>query len=457
MASGNGSTNGSGTYFPNVDPVKYAGPDSRDVLAFRFYDKEAVILGKKMKDWLRFSVCFWHTFRGSGADPFGRPTITRHFEGDDGTDSMENALRRVEAAFELFTKLGVEYYSFHDVDVAPEGATMAETHANLEKVTDRMLELQKETGVKLLWGTANLFSHPQYMNGAATNPDPLVFMRAATQVKFAMDATHKLGGEGFVFWGGREGYMHILNTDMVQEMNNYARMLKLAIAYKEKIGFSGQILVEPKPREPMKHQYDYDVQTVIGFLREHGLETDVRLNVEPNHTQLAGHEFEHDIVLAAKLGMLGSIDANTGSESLGWDTDEFITDQTRATMLCKVIIEMGGFQQGGLNFDAKVRRESTDLEDFFIAHVASMDALAKGLRNAARLISEGHLSSMLEERYAGWASSLGTQIGSGELPLDRIAEMYTTVHEHEERNGKAHGTTSAKQEKFIAVFNHYIS
>nr|AYC35489.1 xylose isomerase [Thraustochytrium sp. ONC-T18] len=437
-------------FFPEVAKVEYAGPESRDVLAYRWYNKEEVVMGKKMKEWLRFSVCFWHTFRGNGSDPFGKPTITHRFAGDDGSDTMENALRRVEAAFELFVKLGVEFYSFHDVDVAPEGKTLKETNENLDKITDRMLELQQETGVKLLWGTANLFSHPRYMNGGSTNPDPKVFVRAAAQVKKAIDVTHKLGGEGFVFWGGREGYMHILNTDMVREMNHYAKMLKMAIAYKKKIGFGGQILVEPKPREPMKHQYDYDVQTVIGFLRQHGLENEVSLNVEPNHTQLAGHEFEHDVVLAAQLGMLGSVDANTGSESLGWDTDEFITDQTRATVLCKAIIEMGGFVQGGLNFDAKVRRESTDPEDLFIAHVASIDALAKGLRNASQLVSDGRMRKMLQDRYAGWDEGIGQKIEIGETSLEDL-EAHCLQDDTEPVK------TSAKQEKFLAVLNHYIS
>mmetsp|Transcript_12991 Transcript_12991/g.25209 ORF Transcript_12991/g.25209 Transcript_12991/m.25209 type:complete len:441 (+) Transcript_12991:189-1511(+) len=439
-----------GEFFPEVGKIEYKGPGSNDVLSYRWYNPDEEILGKKMKDWLKFSVCFWHTFRGVGMDPFGKPTITSRFQGDDGSDSVENALRRVDAAFELFTKLGVEYYSFHDVDVSPEGATLKETNENLDKITDRMLELQKKTGVKLLWGTANLFTNPRYMNGGSTNPDPNVFIRAAAQVKKAIDVTHKLGGQGFVFWGGREGYMHILNTDVVREMNHYAQMLKMAIAYKKKIGFDGQILVEPKPREPMKHQYDYDVQTVIGFLREHGLEKEVLLNVEPNHTQLAGHEFEHDFIFAAKLGMLGSIDANTGSESLGWDTDEFITDQTHATLLCRTIIEMGGFKKGGLNFDAKVRRESTDPEDLFIAHVASMDALAKGLRNAAKLVDEGRMAKMLAERYAGWDSGLGKRIEDGQSSLDELED-------HALQNDEEPAKTSAKQEKFIAVLNQYIS
>jgi len=436
-------------FFEGISRIEYKGPESRDVLSYRFYNPDEILMGKEMREWLRFSVCWWHTFRGNGLDPFGSPTIKRPW--DDGTDSMENALRRVRVAFEMFTKLGVEFYTFHDVDVSPQGATLKETNQNLEKVTDFMLEMQGKTGLKPLWGTANLFSHPRYMNGGSTNPDPAVFIRAAAQVKKAMDVTHKLGGQGFVFWGGREGYMHTINTDMKREMNHYAEMLKMAVKHKKEIGFKGQILVEPKPREPSKHQYDYDVQTVLGFLREHGLENEVRLNVEPNHTQLAGHEFEHDVIMAAQLGVLGSIDANTGSESLGWDTDEFILDQTRATVLCRAIVEMGGFDLGGLNFDAKVRRESTDLEDLFIAHIASMDALAKGLRNAAKIVEEGVLGKMIKERYAGWDSfEFAQKIERGEsslVEIERFALQNDT--EPEQRSGK--------QEKYLAVLNHYIS
>ncbi|CAK8992309.1 Xylose isomerase [Durusdinium trenchii] len=438
---------GDGSFFPEIQPIAFAGPESDNVLSYRYYDADEVIMGKKMRDWLRFSVCYWHTFRGNGLDPFGKPTINRPW--DDGTESLDNALRRVRAAFEFFQKLGVDYYTFHDVDVSPEGATLQETFDNLDKVTDLMLELQAKTGIKLLWGTANLFSHPRYMCGASTNPDPLVFARAAAQVKKAIDVTHKLGGQGFVFWGGREGYAHIINTDMTREMGHYAQMLKMAVAYKKSIGFSGQILVEPKPREPMKHQYDYDAQTVLGFLHQHGLYDEVMLNIEPNHTQLAGHEFEHDIILTAQMGKLGSIDANTGSESLGWDTDEFIVDHARATLIAKAIIEMGGFTQGGLNFDAKVRRESTDVEDMFIAHIASIDALAKGLRNAVRLLEHGRLPAMLKQRYAGFDEGLGKQIEEGNSSLEALTQ-------HCLDNDTEPPVLSGKQEKFQAVFNHYL-
>jgi xylose isomerase len=436
------------SFFPGVGKVAYKGPDSTDVLSFRYYNAEEVVLGKPMKDWLKFSVCYWHTMRGVGADPFGfAPTLVRSW--DDRSNSLENALRRVRALFELLVKLGVEYYTFHDSDVAPEGATLAESNANLDKVTDLMLQLQRETGVKLLWGTANLFSHPRYKCGASTNPDPAVFARAAAQVKKAIDVTHKLGGSGYVLWGGREGYQCLLNTDVRRELGHLAQLLKMVVAYKHKIGFQGQIMVEPKPREPMKHQYDYDAQTVLGFLREHGLYDEIQLNIEPNHTTLAGHEFEHDVVLAAQFGKLGSIDANTGSESLGWDTDEFIADHARATLIMKAVIEMGGFKQGGLNFDAKVRRESSDDEDLFIAHIMSMDCLAKGLRNAAKMVHDGVLRDMRRQRYAGFDHGIGKRIEDGLCDLQELESLVLA-------DDKEPAPVSGKEEKFKAVFNHYI-
>jgi len=311
-----------------------------------------------------------------------------------------------------------------------------------------MLECQKRTGIKLLWGTANLFTNPRYMSGGSTNPDPQVFARAAAQVKKALDVTNKLGGEGFVFWGGREGYQSSLNTDIIRETNHYAVMLKMTIAYKKKIGFTGQIMIEPKPREPMKHQYDYDAMSVIGFIRQHGLENEIKLNIEPNHTQLAGHEMEFDIELAAKMGMLGSIDANTGSESLGWDTDEFIMDVTKATLIARAIIEMGGFDKGGLNFDAKVRRESTNLADMFYAHIGSMDALAKGFRNAAKLVEEGKMADLVKQRYAGYDAGFGKQLENGEFTLEDLEKHCMKAPEPKHVSGE--------EEKYRALLNHYL-
>jgi len=433
--------------FESVPDISYKGPLSQDALSFRYYNATEVLMGKTMKEWLKFSVCFWHTFRESGSDPFGAPTISRPW--DDGSDTLSNALRRIRVAFEFFVKLGVEYYTFHDVDVAPQGATLMESNENLEKVTDLMLELQNSTGVKLLWGTANLFSHPRYMCGGSTNPDPHVFARAASQVKKAMEVTHKLDGQGFVFWGGREGYQTLLNTDVSKELNHMATMVRMAVDYKKKIGFQGQILIEPKPREPMKHQYDYDAQTVIGFLKTHHLDQDVKLNIEPNHSQLAAHEFEHDIVMAASLGMLGSIDANTGSESLGWDTDEFIMDIRQATLLTKTVVEIGGLGKGGLNFDAKLRRESTDIQDMFIGHVASMDILARGLRSAIAMVEEKRLSDMKNERYVGYKVGIGAKIESGIVTFEEL-ETYCLAHDEEP------ATTSGKEELFKAVFNQYL-
>ncbi len=434
-------------FFPQVTKATYKGPASTDLLSFRYYNPDEEILGKKMKEWLKFSVCYWHSFRGSGADPFGLPTIKRHW--DDGSESLENALRRVRAAFEFFEKVGVEYYTFHDVDVAPQGNSLQEFQANLDIVTDLMLELQEKTGVKLLWGTANLFSNPVYMLGAGTSPQVEIFARAAAQVKKAIDVTKKLGGSGFVFWGGREGYQSILNTDILREQMHFAQLLRMTVAYKKKIGFTGQIMIEPKPKEPSRHQYDYDAETVLGFLRAHDLFDEVQLNIEPNHTQLAGHQFEHDIVIAAQHGKLGSIDANTGSENLGWDTDEFIVNHENATLICKAIIEMGGFQMGGLNFDAKCRRESTNDEDLFIGHIMSMDALAKGLRNAAKIIQDGRLAAMVKKRYESWDGLLGKDIESGKLSLEDLEQFAL--------NNPEPSALSGREEAFKATLNQYMS
>jgi len=371
-------------YFKEIPEIKYEGPDSHNLFSYKYYDASRVVLGKTMKDWCRFSVCFWHTFRGTGQDMFGSSTFLRPWE--DGSDSVDNAKRRLRVSFEFLKRLGVPYWTFHDRDISPEGKNLHETFKNLEEITDLALQLQKETGVKLLWGTSNLFSHPRYMNGAATNPDLHVFAYAASQVKHALEATKKLGGENFVFWGGREGYQTILNTEIGKELDHYAEFLHLALDHKKKIHFDGQLLIEPKPREPTKHQYDYDAQTVIGFLKHYGLDKDFKLNIEPNHSTLAGHDYEQDIEVASRFGLLGSIDSNTGDPLLGWDTDQFPMDIKKATLVMLTVIRQKGLAPGGLNFDSKVRRESVDIEDLFIAHIGAIDTFARGLLNAAKIV-----------------------------------------------------------------------
>lgn len=360
-------------------------------------------MGQKMKDIFRFSVAFWHTFRHTGQDQFGSCTIKR--EWDDGSDSLENALRRVDAAFELFQKLGVQYYCFHDVDVAPEGKTLQETEEILTKVTDHMLALQQKTGVRCLWATQNLFSHPRFMNGAATNPDFNVFCWAAAKTKMALDAGKKLGAANHVFWGGREGYQTLLNTKVKAELDHLAALLKMAVDYKKKIGATFQLLIEPKPKEPTKHQYDYDAQTVMGFLKQYHLEDDFKLNIEPNHTMLAGHDYEHDLLMSQIYGKLGSIDSNTGDAMLGWDTDQFPMDVKKCILTMMIVLKQGGIAPGGFNFDCKVRRESTDPEDLFIAHVGAMDTFARGLRCAAKILEEGEYQKLIDLRYSSWEKS----------------------------------------------------
>lgn len=403
-------------------------------------------MGKTMEDWCRFSVCFWHTFRGTGADPFGFPTISRHW--DDGSNSLENAKRRLRAAFEFFEKLGVKYYTFHDRDIAPEGDDLKETNANLDQLTDLALELQEKTGVKLLWATCNLFANPRYMNGAATNPDAHAFAHAAAQVKKGLEIAKKLGAENFVFWGGREGYHTLLNTNVRRELDHMGAFFQMVVDYKEKIGFGGQLLIEPKPKEPTKHQYDYDAQTVIAFLKTYGLEDDFKLNIEPNHTTLAGHSYEHDVVVASKFGFLGSIDSNTGSPDLGWDTDQFPMDIKNCTLVMKVIIEQGGLAPGGLNFDCKIRRESTDLEDMFIAHIGAMDSFARGLKNAAKLIEDGTLDSLVKERYSSFDKGIGAKIEKGTTSLEEL-EDYIMQHGEPQMS-------SGKQEKYEAIVNYFV-
>ena len=445
-AAGAGAGAGAGEFFPSIKKIAYEGPKSTNSLAFKHYNANEVVHGRPMKDWLRFSVCYWHTFRGNGADPFGFPTLIRAW--DDNSGSVENALRRVRMAFEFFTKLGVEYYTFHDRDVAPEGATLAETNANLDTVTDLMLQLQGATGVKLLWGTANMFSHRRYMHGAATNPNAHVFACAAAQVKKAMEVTHKLGGVNYVFWGGREGYQSVLNADVRRELDNMAAFFRMAMQHKANLGAGFQFLIEPKPREPTKHQYDYDAQTVMGFLHHYGLQNDFKLNIEPNHTTLAGHDYEHDIMISARYGMLGSVDSNTGDPLLGWDTDQFPMDVKKCTLVMLEVLEMGGLAPGGLNFDCKVRRESTDVEDMFIAHIGAMDAFARGLKNAAAILANGELRGRRDARYTSYGEGLGAKIAAGTATFD---ECEAFVH----KQGTNPDVKSGKQEQFEMLLNDF--
>lgn len=434
-------------FFKGIGKIPFkpdAGPE--ETMVFKHYNGSQVVHGRTMEDWCRFSVCYWHTFRGLGSDPFGAATIQRSW--DDGSASIDNAKRRLRVGFEFMAKLGVKYWCFHDRDIAPEGRDLSETNAILDQLVDLAADLQKQTGVKLLWATSNLFAHPRYMNGASTNPDAHVVAYAAAQVKKCLDVAHKLGADNFVFWGGREGYNSLLNTDVHAELSHMANFFKMALAYKKKIGFTGQFLIEPKAKEPTKHQYDYDAMTVVAFLKSFGLDKDFKINVEPNHTTLAGHCYEHDIVFASAFGMLGSIDSNTGSPDLGWDTDQFPMDIRACTMVMKTVIEQGGIQPGGLNFDAKVRRESTDVNDMFIAHIGAMDAFARGLKNAAKLIEEGVMKKNLEERYSSFSEGLGAKMASGTATLEECESFIMKSGEPETRSGK--------QEHYESIFNYYI-
>lgn len=435
------------TYFAGIEKISFnpdAGPT--ETMVYRHYNPKQVVMGRTMEDWLRFSVCFWHTFRGTGADPFGFPTLIRPW--DDGSNSMENARRRLRAAFEFLTKLGVKYWTFHDRDIAPEGATLAETNKNLDEISDLALELQQKTGVKLLWATSNLFAHPRYMNGAASNPDARIFAYAAAQVKKCLEIAKKLGAENFVFWGGREGYHTLLNTDILQEQNHLASFFRMAADYKKKIGFTGTLLIEPKPKEPSKHQYDYDAMTVIAFLKTYGLDKEFKLNIEPNHTTLAGHGYEHDIAMASAFGMLGSVDSNTGSPDLGWDTDQFPMDIKNCTQVMRIILEQGGLAPGGLNFDCKVRRESTELKDMFIAHIGAMDSFARALKCAARIKEEGVFAKHVQERYSSYASGIGQKIDQGTTSFEEL-EKYTL------ENGEP-VASSGQQEHYETMMNYYV-
>lgn len=409
-------------YFPEVSaPIAYEGRGSKNPLAFKHYDPNKVVGSKTMREHLRFAVCYWHTFKADGTDPFGAGTMSRPY--DASSDPIQRAKDTMDAAFEFFTKLGVDYWCFHDRDIAPEGETFAESAKNLETIVAYAEKKQKETGVKLLWGTANCFGNARYQAGASTNPDPHVFAYAAAQIKHAIDATYRLGGEGYVFWGGREGYDTILNTKLQQEREQFARLLHMTVEYKKSIGFDGQLYIEPKPKEPTKHQYDSDAAACLNFLREFGLTDYLKLNIETNHATLAGHDMVHELRSAREAGALGSVDANTGDPMLGWDTDQFPTDVYLTTAIMLEILRMGGFTTGGLNFDAKVRRQSHEPIDLFYAHIGGMDAFARGLEVAQAIIDDGRLDAFVEERYAGWKGEFGQSVLTGKATL-ADAEAY---------------------------------
>jgi xylose isomerase len=406
------------TYFSDISPVPFEGKDSHNPLAFKWYDKDRLVMGKRMEEHLRFAVCYWHSFCWNGSDPFGGDTFLRPWQ--HMADPMAAAKAKADAAFEFFAKLGAPYYCFHDRDVAPEGATPRESVNHLHEMIDVLGEKQSATGMKLLWGTANLFSHRRFMSGASTNPNPEIFGLAAVQVKEAMDATLKLGGENYVLWGGREGYETLLNTRMGQELDQMGRFLNMVVEYKHKIGFKGTILIEPKPREPTKHQYDFDTATVYGFLCRYGLEKEIKVNIEGNHATLSGHSFEHEVATALDLGIFGSIDMNRGDMQCGWDTDQFPNNVAESALVMYLILKGGGFTTGGLNFDSKVRRQSIDPQDMFDGHIGGMDVSARALLIAEKMIQDDRLGAHVDARYAGWATPAGQDILNGKVTLDQL-------------------------------------
>ena len=432
-------------YFPEIGKIKFEGKDSKNPLAFHYYNPEQVVCGKPMKDWLKFAMAWWHTLCAEGGDQFGGPT--KSFPWNDAECPLCKAKQKVDAGFEIMQKLGIGYYCFHDIDLVDEGATIEEYEANLKEIVAYLKEKQAQTGIKLLWGTANVFGHKRYMNGASTNPDFDVAARAMVQIKNAIDATIELGGECYVFWGGREGYMSLLNTDMKREKQHMATMLGMARDYARGKGFKGTFLIEPKPMEPTKHQYDADTETVIGFLRANGLDKDFKVHIEVNHATLAGHTFEHELQCASDAGLLGSIDANRGDYQNGWDTDQFPIDLYELTQAMMVILKNGGLV-GGTNFDAKTRRNSTDLDDIIIAHVSGMDIMARALLVAADVLQKSELPKMLKERYASFDSGKGKEFEEGKLTLEQVVEYAKTKGEPK--------ATSGKQELYETIVNMYI-
>ncbi|WP_426060906.1 xylose isomerase [Hymenobacter sp. B1770] len=433
-------------FFTGIDTIRFEGRESDNPLSFKWYDENRVVGGKTMKEHLRFAVSYWHTFTGTGGDPFGPGT--KQFAWDSHHEIIGRAKDKMDAAFEFFTKLGTPYYCFHDIDMVEEGDSLSEYERNLQTIVEYAKEHQVASGVKLLWGTANVFSHPRYMNGASTNPDFQVVAHAATQVKNAIDATIALGGEGYTFWGGREGYMTLLNTDMKREQAHLAKFLTISRDYARQQGFTGKFFIEPKPAEPTKHQYDFDAATVIGFLKEHGLENDFMLNLEVNHATLAGHTFQHELQVAADANLLGSIDANRGDYQNGWDTDQFPNNLNELTESMLIILEHGGISPGGINFDAKTRRNSTDLEDIFIAHIAGMDTFARALVVANDILEKSPYRKFRQERYASFDSGQGAEFERGGLTLEDLRTIALKSGEPTPKSGK--------QEWLEAIINQYI-
>ncbi len=433
--------------FPKISKISFEGPRSRNPLAFKHYNADEVVEGRTMKQWLRFSVVYWHTFRNQLSDPFGAGTAVRPW--DDGSSSVANAQNRARVAFEFMEKLGAPYYAFHDRDVAPEGATLAQSNKNLDDVVKVLKAEQKRSGVKLLWGTACLFAHPRYAHGAATSCNADAFAFAAAQVKKALEVTHELGGEGYVFWGGREGYSTLWNTNMKRELDHLAKFLHMAVDYKKKIGFKGQFYIEPKPKEPTKHQYDSEAAVCLNFLREYDLMNHLKLNLETNHATLAGHTMQHELEVALGANALGSIDANTGDPMLGWDTDQFPTDVYLTTQCMLAIMKMGGFRTGGVNFDAKVRRESFEPVDLFYAHIGGMDAFARGLKIAAAIRKDGRLADFVKERYSSYDSGIGAKIEKGKVSFKDL-ETYILA------KGEAAPNASGRQEMLENMINEFI-
>lgn len=432
-------------FFPQIGKIPFEGKDSKNVMAFHYYQPDKVVMGKTMKEWLKFAMAWWHTLGDASGDQFGG--CTRTYEWNKANDAIQRAKDKMDAGFEIMKKLGIEYFCFHDIDLIEEGDTIEEYEARMKAITDYALEKMKEAHVKLLWGTANVFSNKRYMNGAATNPNFDVVARAAVQIKNAIDATIKLGGTNYVFWGGREGYMSLLNTDQKREKEHLAQMLTAARDYARSKGFTGTFLIEPKPMEPTKHQYDVDTETVIGFLRAHGLDKDFKVNIEVNHATLAGHTFEHELAVAVDNGMLGSIDANRGDEQNGWDTDQFPIDNFQLTQAMMEIIRNGGLGNGGSNFDAKIRRNSTDAEDIFIAHISGMDAMARALENAAAILEQSELPAMKKERYASFDTGQGKVFEEGRMSLQQLVD-------YAKKNGEP-TPVSGKQEKYETIVALY--
>ena len=437
-------------FFGDIAKIQYEGPDSANPLAYRFYDRDEVVMGKRMEDHLRFAIAYWHSFAWPGGDPFGGQTFDRPwFPKAGGSDTMDLARLKADVAFEAFSALGTPFFCFHDADVRPEGDTLKESISRLDAIGDYFAAKMDETGIKLLWGTANLFSHRRYMAGAATNPDPEVFAYAAATVKSCIDVTKRLDGANYVLWGGREGYETLLNTDLKRERAQAGRFLSMVVEYKHRIGFDGAILIEPKPQEPTKHQYDFDVATVYGFLKEFGLENEVKVNIEQGHAILAGHSFEHELALAASLGIFGSIDMNRNDYQSGWDTDQFPNNVPEMALAFYEVLRAGGFTTGGTNFDAKLRRQSLDPADLLIAHIGGIDCCARGLKAAARMVEDKALSGPLEERYVGWNSAEAKAMLSGGRTLEQISERVLS-------SGIEPRPRSGRQEYLENVVNRYV-